>query len=162
MSIKSPEVLLRPFTLDDVDAFYQIAHNREVKQFVPYAYTGFRRTAKELIRNYITYDFTNDFYYAICKSDTNELIGAILAYRLPNTKILDTSYFIGKEHRGKSYMMKALRLFISHIAKETNYDYLRFVVSPYNKISLGIMFELGLADNGDEMVYFYPLKWNRK
>lgn len=162
MVIEGRGILLRPFTLNDVNEFYLIAHDKAVKEFVPYAYCATRRKAKELVANYVTYDFKNDFYYAICNATDGKMIGAIMAYRIPNSQCLDVSGFIGANYRRKGYMLAATMLFIDAIAKNTKLECLRFTVSPYNQPSMSIMWTLGLPDNGDEMIYFYPLSWARK
>ena len=161
MIIEEQGLILRPFTLEDVNEFYLIAHDRAVKDFVPYAYCKTHRKARELIENYVTYDCVNDFYLAICQADTGKMIGAIMAYRIINSKVLDVSYLIGAEYRHKGYMLKALTIFISAIAHASDFEGLRFFVNPYNQDSMAIMWALGIVDNGDEMIYFYPLDWAR-
>ncbi len=155
------DIYLREFRISDVDEFFNIAHDHQVKAFVPYAYTRFKQNAKKLIDNYVTYDFVNDFYFAIIHAESHKLVGAILSYRLAASKIIEVEYFIGKDYRVHGYMNKALKIFISYMANSTDYEALKFVVNPCNNLSIQILFSIGAVDP-ENSVYYYPLDWDRK
>lgn len=151
--LQSEEILLRRFSMEDVDDYYQVAHDPLVKQFVQYAHVETKGEAIELLSNYKTYDFVNDFYFAICDAKSGKIIGALLAFRT-FSRILEVCYFIGSQYRGNGFCLKALQLFIDYLESNTPYSILFFNVRSDNIPSRNIMRKLGISIESDKQEYF--------
>lgn len=152
----SERIVLRQFFKEDVESYYSIAHDPLVQLYVPYAYTETIGEALDLLENYETYDFVNDFYFAICDAKTEKLVGALLAFRT-FSRILEVCYFVGQEHRGNEYCLEALHLFVDYLEKHTSYTSLFFDVRQDNVASRKIMQKLGLSVASNQDYFHLPL-----
>ena len=112
MIIYGKNCILRAFDLKDVKSFYAIAHDDDVKSFVPYAYPENMHEAFENVYAYSCGDMKNDFYLVIERD--GEIVGAIISVRT-NEDSLDTSAFISKNYRGMGIMTDAMNTFVKWI-----------------------------------------------
>ena len=64
MEIMAGEYRLRQFTADDINSFYELAHDELVKKYVPFVYPRNLEDAKEMVKNYLDGDCKNDFYFS--------------------------------------------------------------------------------------------------
>ncbi len=158
MVIHANEYILRSFRLDDVDAFYQIAHEEAVKKYVPYAYVETKAEASESVRIYAEGDNKNDFYLLIVKE--NVPVGVIIATRTIG-RVLDVSTLVSKEHRGQGIMTVAMNSFIQYLKKNTDYKTLVMMIRKENVASNKQVLKIGAileTEVGGNNVYHVYLK----
>ncbi|MBR6033624.1 MAG: GNAT family N-acetyltransferase [Clostridia bacterium] len=154
--IVSGRIMLRSFTKADAEEYYAVAHDSQIKRYVPYSYTETLEDAVTLLDNYANVDFVNDFYYAICNADTSQMVGAILAYR-NSSFTLEVCAFVGRQFRGLGYCSQATMVFARHIADSTPYTALNFAVKRSNSASRAIMRKLGFKCTAPEyFAYVLP------
>lgn len=132
MIIYGKNCILRAFDLKDVKSFYGIAHDDDVKSFVPYAYPENMHEAFENVYAYSCGDMKNDFYLVIERD--GEIVGAIISVRT-NEDSLDTSAFISKNYRGMGIMTDAMNTFVKWIKENTNYKKLVMTIDLKNVAS---------------------------
>lgn len=156
----SSGITLRNFYLEDLNAFFDLTHSPLVRKYVPGAYTENHQEAEKLLTNYITYDFVNDFYFAIIDDQSGKLIGALLANRpqFSDTTMLEVAYFIHPEYRNRGICTTALRMFISYLeSHNTNYQELFFEVNTDNHSSRRVLEKIGITVNTRHDFFHYPL-----
>ena len=140
-------ITLRRFAEKDLEDFFQLTHSQLVKKYVPGAYTIDMQNAKELLANYMSYDFKNDFYFAIVDDISDKLIGALLAYRSPCcATTLEVSYMVHPDYCNHGICTTALRLFIKHLENhDTHYKELFFEVRTDNLPSRRVLEKIGIV-----------------
>lgn len=155
MIILTERLRLRPFCGGDVDAFYKIVQDEQIKKFLPGVYAKTKKEAKEIIGIYKKGDFENDYYLAIEDKRTKTFIGAIIATRLTKSDI-ETSYFLRDEFRGKGLMNEALTAFSKRFVKISSGRRLIFAVNRENQASLDVMDNVPakLINTSKEYYYF--------
>lgn len=154
MLLQSERILLRKFDLRDFKKYYLATQDEEIKTFLPYAYGDTLEITKNLIRNYSGVDFKNDFYFAIEDKESNNIIGAILAFRSYRIDLLDVSYFISKSFRGHEYCLEALKIFCEFLRLTTNYVCLEFAIRPENSNSKNVMKKLGSKEVESDIYHY--------
>lgn len=142
MVLEGKRIILRPFKKEDAKEYLEIANDSAIKKYLHFASPDTLEESIELLENYCSLDFINDFYFLIEEKSTHQLIGALLCFRT-STFMLDTSYFITKGYRGNGFILEALEVFIDYLSKNTLYDTLFFMINNRNLASKKIMEKLG-------------------
>ena len=155
--LQTPRLCLRPFTEEDVDAYYAIASDLEVERYLKFAFPRSKEQCREMVEDYVSYDFLNNFGFLICKKDTGDLVGALIAFRLYNS-VIEVIYFIGKDYRGNHYAAEALQEFIQYLAESTKYSHLFFYVERSNEASRKVLSQLSCSMHPNQIYYYYPLR----
>lgn len=152
MYIRSDTVILDSFTCGDLDALFEIAHDSDIRHYVPYAYCESISNAEELLQCYMNYDDIHDYGVAIRTTD-KELIGALLVNQA-SFGSYEVCYFIKKEQRRKGYCVSALKLFIEYLLKSEQYCDLFFEVRRSNIASQKVLRSLGIKMEDEYQEYF--------
>lgn len=142
MVLQGNRILLRKFKKEDAEEYFKISNETGVHKYLPYASPQDLAESKELMENYITYDFINDFYFVIEEISTHRMIGSLTSYRTTSIA-LNVSSFIGKDFRKNGFGLEALNLFIDYLSKNTNYKSLVFTIHDGNEASLKVMQKIG-------------------
>lgn len=155
MIIYTDNYIIRNLTNCDTKSFYELAHDKLVKKYVPYSYCKDYNMAKENMSYYIKGDCKNDFYLAILKSD--ELIGSIIATKL-DSSTLDVCTLVLSKWRGKGVMTEAMNGFIKWLKENTLYLNLNMVVEKSNIASIKQILKInGKLYNSDSKKNFYRI-----
>lgn len=133
MIIYTDNYLIRNFKAEDAERFYRLAHDADVKKYVPYAYCEDYETAEELMSYYEKGDCKNDFYLGIFRE--SDLIGSIIANKV-NIDTLEICTLVSYHWRNKGVMTEAMNGFIKWLSENTTYQKLKLVVEKTNTASL--------------------------
>ena len=127
-------VELAKITESDLEEFYRIAKNKEVKQFVKILYPEDMEEAEIIIEmltvdsNYIAYKILNE---------KEKFVGVIIGEKKGKGTV-EISYFIAEEYRGKGYCTHAVVEFKKHLEKQ-KYKKMEFSIDLRNKKSQNVM-----------------------
>lgn len=138
MVLEGKRIILRPFKKEDSVDYFKVSSEKSIKKYLPYASANTLKECDDLVNNYSTMDFINDFYFVIEEKQTHQIIGSLLAFRRLSTS-LEICYLIGNEYRGKEYCVESLNIFIEYLKQHTIYKTLLFDVCKSNISSLTIM-----------------------
>lgn len=143
MIIETPRLLLRPFTENDSQYWYELTQDPEIVKYVPYAVVSSVKDSLETIKNYyIKGDFRRDFYMVIESKENHDMIGAIIATTNSDFD-LDMSLVMSKNYRHSGYMKEAVMTFCSTIKHQ---DFV-FIVKDDNIPSLSLMKAIGAHES---------------
>ena len=127
-------VELAKITESDLEEFYRIAKNEEVKQFVKILYPEDMEEAEIIIEmltvdsNYIAYKILNE---------KEKFVGVIIGEKKGKGTV-EISYFIAEEYRGKGYCTQAVVRF-KQLLKKQKYKKMEFSIDLRNKKSQNVM-----------------------
>lgn len=146
MIIQTQRLVLRPFTIHDVNEYYSlISNSKSIEKFVPFALTSsLEEMSKTIEKCYSKCNFKDDFYFILEEKSTKKIIGAIIAVRLIKEE-LDVSYLVGNEYRHKGYMFEAMKGFKDELKaiNDLKIKYLSLMIDSTNSISQGLARKLG-------------------
>lgn len=115
-SIETPRLLLRPFSLEDTKAYFQMTRDPDIQQYIPGACPDTLEETRHNIKTYYTKcDFKNDFYLLIEEKASQQIVGFIEITLEPRGKDFDCCYFIHKLHRRKGYLKEILPAFLEKV-----------------------------------------------
>lgn len=145
-------VYLKEFQESDLEEFYRIAKNKEVKQFVKLFYPNTFEDTKKIL------ELAKKDYIVFKIVDERDSITGAIAGRKTENKIIDVSYFIGPRYRGKGYCSKAVKLFKAYLKKTSNYKVMRFLIASNNYSSQHVMNRVGISYKYTRMYRVYECK----
>ncbi|MEO4052485.1 GNAT family N-acetyltransferase [Solibacillus sp. CAU 1738] len=161
-SIDCGEIYLREFSIDDVDAIYELTSQPEVYEFLQ----DWRSTREQRL-HWMTNDEipnnkkfiaavpnvsgVNCLMLGIILKETGDFIGfcnTCIKEELnePNREI---AYAISKNFRNKGYTTKAAKGLIDYLFENTNVELLNTVVLPHNVSSNQVIKKCGFRYRGD-------------
>lgn len=118
MNITTTRTTLRPFKMNDINAFFSIINYDEEKASYSSLYVKTKEKAREKIEEYMKCDFERNYIFAIEENKSRELIGCIASKSYSNDEHLYTDIFMAKGCRCRGYMKEALSGFISALIKK--------------------------------------------
>lgn len=161
-TIDCGEFYLREFTIDDVDAIYEITSQPEVYEFLP-DWKSTREQRYHWVKNYeipsnkkflaevpdVTYP--NYFKLGMILKETGKFIGFCNTgtkeeLPAPNQEIV---YAISKEYRNRGYVTKAVRELINYLFTNTNIEVLNAVALLENGGSNKVIQKTGFQFTGE-------------
>ena len=161
-TIETSQLLLRPFTMMDVQDYFNITRDELVRKYTPGIYTvSLLETEFFFKMCYTKQDFLHDFYIGIEEKKEKKLIGGIIVTQNQYSEIFDCSYFISKNYRQKGYMLEALESFLKNFPITGS---LLFEINNSNLASLNLIKkiegieELGLDFNMQNQRFYYHVK----
>lgn len=148
MVIETKRLILRPFTVQDAEIYYEITREKDIQKFVPFACpTSLEETKNDIKLYYANGDFIHDFYFILEEKSLHQVIGAMIITQ-NFKKELDMSLLIASRYRKNGYMLEAIKGFISYIPTSTT---LLFIVENQNTSSLALMSHLELQEIKSEL-----------
>lgn len=96
---------LRRYTEDDLEDYFKLVNNEEVKQFLPYMYCNNIKVAKAILKRKIEVDINKKRIYAIENIKEKHVIGEIAV--VIKDKTAEVEFMINSEYRGKGYSQEA-------------------------------------------------------
>lgn len=130
--VETERLILCPFSTNDVEEYFQIVDDPDVRNYVSFASKDSISKLEKLIKCYSEGNFRDDFYFEIREKTTNKIVGAIIAIRMKQ-KTLDVSYLIGSKYRGNGYMTEALFGFIGYLYNDISTFYHSFYFTIKNE-----------------------------
>lgn len=161
-TIDCGEIYLREFTIDDVDAIYEITNQPEVYEFLP-SWKSTRDQRLDWVANYeipsnkrflaAVPNIEDQTYLnlGIILKETGEFIGFChtgIKEELP-TPNREIAYGISKHYRNKGYTTKAVKALIGYLFENTNVELLNAVALKHNGGSNRVIQKCGFTLMGD-------------
>ena len=145
--IETERLVLRPYSLDDVDAYYQINLDPDVSK---YTNDGGVKTKEEIYRtikenvlgDYKKYGFGR---YAVVSKKENELIGFSGMKFLPEHNGVDLGYRYKKAYWGKGIATEAGKASLYFAFHELKFKNILGFVLPDNKASIRVLEKLNFT-----------------
>ena len=161
-TIDCGEIILREFTIEDVDSIYEITSQPEVYEFLPdWQSTREQRlnwvtnyeipSNKEFLAAVPTIGDQNYLKLGIVLKETGEFIGFCTTgikeeLREPNREI---AYAISTEYRNRGYTTTAVKGLLNYLFENTDVEQLNTVVLPRNLSSIKVIQKSGFRLNGE-------------
>lgn len=164
---ETSRLILRHFTLDDVDALSAILGDPDVMR---YSLDGTKTRSQtfhfidNIIYYYQKYNFS---LYAIINKDNQELIGfcGLLPWKYDGKKEVEIGYRLAKAYWGNGFATEAAVAICSYARKELKLTKLFCIIEPENKRSIRVAEKLGMKyqkniifHSSNVNVYFLNLK----
>jgi len=127
-TLETERLILRTWTLEDADDFYEYAKHPEVGLnggWEPH-------TNKDVSRNIIQYFIKEDDIWAIVHKESGKVIGSIGLHadgKRPNIQVKELGFVLSADYWGKGIATEAAKRTIAHAFEDLNLD----VVSTYHK-----------------------------
>lgn len=116
-TLTTERLLLRPWTMEDVEAFYLYASNPEVGPGAGWKPHESLEESRELLEKWTAEDYP-DTIFAVEEKDTGSIAGSIGlhrdTHRAPNAGCRMLGYCIAKEHWGKGFATEAAHAVIDY------------------------------------------------
>ena len=119
-TLETERLILRKFTLDDVDGMYNgWATDENVTRFVSWNVHPNKEFTKELITKWIEAYDENAYNWVVELKDTHELIGNISAVHMSKKNhYCELGYCYGSKYWNKGYATEALKAVIDYLLDE--------------------------------------------
>ena len=160
-TIDCGEIILREFTIEDVDRIYEITSQPEVNEFLP----DWQSTREQRLNWVTNYEIPSNKEFlaavptignyhlklGIILRETGEFIGFCTTgmkeeLREPNREI---AYAIAKEYRNRGFTTTAVTGLINYLFEKTDVEQLNTVVLPRNVSSVKVIQKCGFRFNGE-------------
>ena len=148
--LQTERLVLRPFTFDDLQDFFNYASVEGVGEMAGWAHHQDIETSKTILRNFIAEDKT----FAIVLKQTNKVIGSIGIEKYGLEEKLtefdgyqgrEIGYVLAKEHWGKGLMPEAVNAVINHLFNVVNLDFLTCGYFDFNEQSKRVQEKCGFV-----------------
>ena len=143
--LETPRLLLRPFTIEDVDAIYQYGSNPNVTKYLIWQGAASKEEAKEAIENFLT----NKGVYAISLKDTNLCIGCIDIRIDETNEKASFGYLIDEPYWYQGYMKEALDAILKHCFEDIGLHRVESTHYKANPNSGKVMQKAGMLFEGE-------------
>lgn len=148
---------LRRYTEDDLEDYFKLVNNEEVKQFLPYMYCNNIKVAKAILKRKIEVDINKKRIDAIENIKDKHVIGEIAA--VIKDKTAEAEFMINPEYRGKGYSQEAFIALLDIIRSENlSINKIKALVMEENKSSRKMLskleFETKQQETGQEYVEY--------
>ena len=148
--LQTDRLVLRPFTFDDLQDFFNYASVDGVGEMAGWAHHQDIETSKTILRNFIAEDKT----LAIVLKQTNKVIGSIGIEKYGLEEKLtefdgyqgrEIGYVLAKEHWGKGLMPEAVNAVINHLFNVVHLDFLTCGYFDFNEQSKRVQEKCGFV-----------------
>lgn len=151
VTLETPQLLLRRFTLEDAEAVYQNwASDPEVTRYLTWQPQHSIEESKAARQNNVENDQRADYYnWAIVLKELDEPIGAISVVRLnEKAEAVDIGYALGRLWWRKEIVVEAFTEVIPFLFEEVGVQRITARHDPNNPASGRVMQKCGLAYEG--------------
>ncbi len=145
--IETPRLILRPFTMDDVDASYEVNLDPEVSRYTNDGGVRPYDEMKSRIFNVIDHDYQkyNFGRFAVIYKDTNEFIGFSGLKYLPEFDEVDLGYRFKQNYWGKGIATESSKVSLDFGFYKLNLEKIVCMAIPENTASVNVMTKLGFT-----------------
>ncbi len=141
---------LRRYTEDDLEDYFKLVNNEEVKQFLPYMYCNNIKVAKAILKRKIEVDINKKRIYAIENIKEKHVIGEIAV--VIKDKTAEVEFMINSEYRGKGYSQEAFIALLDIIRSENlSINKIKALVMEENKSSRKMLSKLEFETKKQEI-----------
>lgn len=148
--IETDRLLLRPFTLDDVDTYHAaIRSDPDVMRYLPGGQPQSREQAEQAVQRFIAGWQASGFGgFAVIRKVDGALIGQSGLSPLPGTDMVEVFYALAKAAWGQGYAPEAARAVLRFGFEQVGLARIVAVFVPENIGSERVMIKLGMAHQG--------------
>lgn len=133
MLIQTERLRIRPFEISDAEWYFKVTRDKDIKRYLPCAGLVSIKDSVNVIRKYYSRgDFVHDFYLVLEDKESYEQLGALVITQNLD-KSLDVAMLVAKEHRGKGYIIEAIKGVVQHLPHGS---VLEFTIDRRNESSL--------------------------
>lgn len=149
--LEDDAVVLRRFTMDDAEAVAAACADPEIPEWtsVPRNYTI--EHAREWLEG--ATERTDALHFAVVERESGAVTGALSLW-LVRRGVGELGYWTGREHRGRGYMTRALRLVSTWALDELGLARLQLGTFPGNRSSERVAEKVGFRREGVLRAYF--------
>ena len=127
-TIETERLLLRPFTLDDVEASYQMNSDPEVTRYTNDGGVKTREQIRHLIKDHVLSDYQKHGFgrFAVVLKEENRFIGFSGLKYLPDLDEVDIGYRFLRAYWGQGFATESARVSMKFGFEELNLEELDF------------------------------------
>lgn len=146
-TLETERLILRPWTLNDLDDFYEYAKNEKVGPNAGWPPHENKEKSLEILKSFISKDEVR----AIVYKENNKVVGSIGVHedrkRLnPNGKMI--GYVLSEDYWGKGLMPEAVKEVIHFLFEEEHLDIISCYHYPFNSKSKRVIEKCGFVYEG--------------
>jgi [ribosomal protein S5]-alanine N-acetyltransferase len=148
---ETARLVVRPWTLDDVPAAYEMYGDPEVQKGLAGQPIKDLAEQRERLQTYL--DRTGQYdgifgYWASALKETGEVIGAIMLKPLPDSEWVEVGWHLAQRHWGKGYATEGGRGALKYGFGTRRLDRVYAIALPWNVRSTSVMDRLGMKRLG--------------
>lgn len=150
LPIRTARLTLRPLTLADTQAIFEIFSNPAVMRYWSTApWTAMAQAEKKLASVLEGYESGEHFTYAIERNEDAQLIGTLSLFNfvMPSRRA-DIGYGLGEPYWGSGYMHEALSAWVRHAFETLSLHRLEADIDPRNEASARALERQGFLREG--------------
>ena len=163
--IETERLILRPFTLDDIEPSYQMNLDPEVTKYTGDGGVVSREAIDYRIKTHVFGDYQKHGFgrFAVELKETGNFIGFAGLKFLPEMNEVDIGYRFMQEHWGKGYATESGKASLAFGFEELKLNRIIGIAMPENTASvhvlkkLGLTFEKEMMEDGD-LVCIYSIR----
>lgn len=147
-TIETDRVILREWTLDDVDDLYDYAKNPNVGPHGGWKPHADKKESLEILQTLFIDKYDS---WAIVDKEKDKVIGSIgfeVDIKRPNINCKELGYAMAEDYWGKGIMTEAARAVIKYAFEEMKVDMIAVYRNPYNKRSGRVIEKSGFVYEG--------------
>ena len=132
-SLRDDEILLRPWTLEDVPAVTAACQDPEIARWIPFIPSPYSEddARKFIERSLAQWEAGEGYEFAVVDAQSNELLGSI-ALRVGGMGTGHIGYWVAAKARGRGVATRALRLVCRWALGELELGRLELMTDPEN------------------------------
>ena len=148
--IKTPRLVLRWISEDDVDSLYEIFSDPQVMRYWSSTPLTDREAAASLQREIAEGNLKDTMWkWGLALSDSNKLIGTATLFNISlSNGRAELGYGLGRAHWGRGLMNEALNALLKHAFEVVQLRRLEADVDPRNSASIRTLERLGFQREG--------------
>lgn len=150
VSLETERLRLRPFTLDDVDAYFaRISSDADVMRYLPGGKPRPREDSAWVIQYFMRHAELHGFgVWAVEDKATGELIGHAGLEYIPGAQNVEVAYTLAKAQWGRGLATESARACLCYGFETLNLDEIYGLAFPQNTASQNVMRKLGMHYEG--------------
>ena len=162
MLLKTKNLIIRQFTMDDLDELFSLLRKKEVMQFsLAGPHISLEQTKdyldKRILSHYTQFGFG---LWAVVHSESRRLIGCagLMMQSIDGEDLVELGYRLDPEYWGKGFASEA-SLAISHYAFDhLHLDQIISIIDPENTRSVGVATRIGMCYWKDTLFHGAPVQ----
>ena len=162
---ETKRLIIRPFTLNDVDAAYEVNRDPEISKYTGDGGPKSREEIERILRDRVLADYQKYGYgrYAVIHKETQENIGFSGLKYLPEMNEVDLGYRFSKKYWGNGIATESCHPFLEFGFNALKLKKIIGLVLPENIASIRVLEKLGFSFqkklfDKDQEVLQYALK----
>lgn len=140
-TLETERLILRPFRMDDVDAWFEINKDPEVTKYTGDGGVQSKSEIERRIRDHVLADYSKHGFgrWAVIFKATNELIGFAGLKYMPDMEVVDLGYRFKTDYWGKGLATEASKHCIAFGFDDLGLERIHAYVLPDNKGSIRVL-----------------------